>query len=450
MSEGRKNHMDFHDRSVIDDGIRDGLAAREIARRIKVAASTVIREVKQNRSVKYPTRKGVVRARRCIHYADCQQSATACEKCSSQWTTCKKCRTRSCIDTCPQFELRICPKTQSWPYVCPRECTKRTTCGYPRYSYGASQADVSYRTRLVSSREGIDISDEELIRMFALIEPLVLQGQSFDAIWAEHKDELPVCVRTFYNYQEQGITSVAAINMPQKVRRKPRRKGEKKDGEEKARTRIDRTGRLYEDFEGLSEEDKLRVVQGDSVIGHITNTQRILSLQWKRLSFQLYLLVEDGSSKSVVDRLDLIERTLGSPEAFEILMGVLLVDRGGEFDDWAGMERSCLQEGVARCRVYYCDAGNSNQKSEAERNHEFLRRILPKERSDFDALSKSDVAWVCSQVNSYPRPILNGARPYDLALPVLGQEFLDALSILRIPADEVVLSTKLFPHVVEQ
>ena len=450
MSEGKKTHMDFHDRSVIDDGIRDGLSAREIARRIKVAPSTITREVKANRSVRHLQGKGVVKARRCTHYEGCQESASACGGCTSQWTTCKKCRTRNCIDTCPQYELRTCPKTQSWPYVCPRECARRTTCGYPKFAYGASQADLSYRTRLVTSREGIDISDEELVRMFALIEPLVLQGQSFDAIWAEHGDELPVCVRTFYNYQEQGITSVAAINMPQKVRRKPRKKnGDKKNGKD-ARTRIDRTGRLYEDFGQLPGEDRLRVVQGDSIVGYIHNTQRILSLQWRRLSFQLYLLVEDRSPESVVDRLDLIERTLGSPEAFEALMGILLVDRGGEFDDWAGMERSCLVEGARRCRVFYCDAGNSNQKSEAERNHGLLRRILPKERSDFDALSKSDVAWACSQVNSYPRPILNGARPYDLALPVLGGEFLDALSVLCIPPDEVVLSTKLFPHVVEQ
>ena len=42
---------------------------------------------------------------------------------------------------------------------------------------------------------------------------------------------------------------------------------------------------------------------------------------------------------------------MGSREAFERVFGVLLVDRGVEFDDWAGMERSCLEVGARRCRV---------------------------------------------------------------------------------------------------
>jgi len=282
--------------------------------------------------------------------------------------------------------------------------------------------------------------------MLRTVEPLVKKGQSFEAIWAEHRSELPVCVRTFYNYQEKGVAPIAAISMPAKVRYRPRRKADQKP----ARERIDRSLRRYEDFEALPECDRLRAVQGDSVLGYVENSQRILSLQFKRLSFQLYLLAKDMSPESTVGCLDLIERAAGSPEVFEVLMGILLVDRGGEFDDYEGMERSCLVPGAKRCHVYYCDAGNTNQKSQAERNHEFLRRIFPKKRSDFDALVPSDVAWACSQVNSYPRPILNGARPYDLALPVLGEELLDMLSILRVPADEVTLSTKLFPHVVEQ
>ena len=438
--------MDFCDRSIIDDGIRNGLSAREISRRLKVAPSTVTREVMANRSVKHPNRTGVAKARRCVHYEVCQISASACEGCSSRYTTCKKCKTRDCADSCSSFELKTCPKTQSWPYVCPPRCAKRNNCNYPKFSYGASAADTTYRTRLVTSRDGADLTEAELSSMLAIIEPLVAKGQSFEAIWSEHKDELPVCVRTFYNYQEHGQVPIAAISMPQKVRRRPRKQ---KDGKP-ARERIDRTERRYEDFMKLPEEVRLRVVQADSVIGLEENTQRILSLQFKRLDFQLYLLLEDKSPESVVGRLDMLERAIGSPEGFEALMGVLLCDRGGEFDDYLGMERSCLVPGTRRSSVYYCDAGNSNQKAECERNHELLRRVLPKRRSDFDALTAADVSWACSHVNSYPRPVLNGARPYDLALSVLTEGLLDMLSVVRIPPDEVTLSTRLLLHVVKQ
>ena len=36
-------------------------------------------------------------------------------------------------------------------------------------------------------------------------------------------------------------------------------------------------------------------------------------------------------------------------------MGVLLTDRGSEFSDPLAIERSCLEPGKRRCRVFYCD-----------------------------------------------------------------------------------------------
>ena len=124
--------------------------------------------------------------------------------------------------------------------------------------------------------------------------------------------------------------------------------------------------------------------------------------------FQLYLLKGHGRASETVECLDAIERATGSCEAFERVFGILLVDRGTEFDDWAGMEGSCLEPGRRRCRVFYCDATESNQKSACERNHEQLRRILPKGRTHMDELSAGDVALVCSHVNSYPLTSLGG------------------------------------------
>lgn len=100
----------------------------------------------------------------------------------------------------------------------------------------------------------------------------------------------------------------------------------------------------------------------------------------------------------------------------------MLLDRGVEFDDWEGMERSCLEGGARRCRVFYCDAMRSDQKAEAERNHEQLRRILPEGRS--------------------------GACPFDLAAPLLPKGLLEELGIEKVDPDDVVLRPSLVPHVV--
>lgn len=446
MPKTGKEHMSKDNREVIEAGINQGDSARTIARRIKVSASTVTREVKKNRSIKEKkSARDAKLSTRCVHYNVCQASGSACEKCSTRLTLCKHCKTRSCIETCKDFKRKMCPTTEKWPYVCPVVCTKRSWCGYPKCSYRAHEADSSYKKRLSTSRVGIDLSEEELSSLRSLVVPLVKQGQSFEAIWATHSRELPICVRTAYNYQDVGLFGIEHLHLPRKVRMRPRRQ----DGKP-TRDRIDRTGRTFDDFKALCLKEQVRVVQGDSVEGFEENTHDILSLHLVACGFQIYVLKKHADAKSVVMWLDVIEQACGTRETFQAAFGILLVDRGVEFDDWEGMERSCLEEGKQRCRVFYCDAMDSNQKSQAERNHEQLRRILPKKRSNFDELSVWDVAECCSHVNSYPSAMRANKCPFELVGGILPQTLLDELGLSRVAPDDVVLKPRLMKHAVTQ
>lgn len=442
----KSKHMSRENREVIESGLKAGDSARRIAARIDVSPSTVVREVRRNRTVREPSRNPKARLSvRCARYRDCERVGEACEGCATGVTRCKDCRTHSCIETCPSFELRMCPTTEAWPYVCPEPCPKRRSCTFPKCTYRADLADGSYRARLASSREGIGLTEEQLADLDSRVAALVRQGHSFEAICAE--EDLPVSVRTLYNYQGSGALSTADIELPRKVRVRPRKR--KREGKG-AETRVDRSGRTYDDFLALPVGDQARVVQGDSVVGHQHGRYDVLSLMLVARRFQLYLLKGHGLSSETVACLDAIEAGMGSPEAFERVFGVLLVDRGTEFDDWAGMERSCLVEGRRRCRVFYCDAMESNQKSPCERNHEQLRRILPKGRTDMDLLSAEDVATCCSHVNSYPLESLGGRSPFDSLGGLLPDEVLDLLGIRRLDPRDVILRPSLMSHAVEQ
>ena len=450
MTRRKGKHLSRENREVIESGIRNNDPARAIAKRVDASPSTVTREVKAHRTVAEKKLSAKEKASlRCAKRESCRESGTACAKCSTRLTNCKDCRTRRCILTCPEYEPRMCPTTESWPYVCPDGCPKRSWCGYPKCAYDAGDADAAYREALSSSRSGICATQEELDAMNAIVVPLAKQGQSLEAIWAGHGGELPVCVRTAYKYQELAAVGLTSLDMPRKARLLPRKRPVAGGAR---RERVDRTGRTYDDFLDLPIEDRVRVVQGDSVEGFEWNGSDILSLHFVAFAFQLYLKKAVKSSPApVVAWLDVLERELGSPEAFEEVLGILLLDRGAEFDDWAGMERSCLVGGARRCRVFYCDEMNSNQKSQAERNHERLRRILPKRRSDFDKLSVWDVAVCCSHVNSYPLARKSGTfRPVEAAAALIPRHLLDALGIERVPADEVVLKPYLMAHAVEQ
>ena len=446
MTRGKGRHLRKESREVIEEGVRNGDSARRISKAIGVSASTVTREVRANRTVRDTrSRPGTKASPRCAHYGECGKVGGACEGCSTATVRCRDCRTRSCVDSCPDFERRACPSTERWPYVCPPKCHKRAHCGFPKCSYDAADAQAAYERRLSSSRSGIDLTAEELAELDAKVTPLVRQGQSFEAI-CSHQG-VGVCARTLYNYQEAGALACANLELPRKARVKVRKRRRK---EGRGRDRVDRAGRTHDDFLALPLEDRARVCQGDSVEGFAHNGTDILSLMPVARKFQLYLLKGHADPAETVACLDAVEVAMGSPEAFEAVFGVMLVDRGVEFDDWEGMERSCLEPGGRRCRVFYCDPMESNQKSECERNHERLRRILPKGRTDMDRMSAADVATCCSHVNSYPLASLGGRCPFDALGELLPAEALALLGVERIAAADVVLRPSLMPHAVAQ
>lgn len=445
MRGGKRKHMDKDNRVAIEEGVYNGGTCRSIARAAGVSPSTVTREIRNNRTImERPRRDGAKLAVRCARYRSCEHVGKACAGCRTHCVRCKDCRTRSCIDRCPDFELKMCPATEAWPYVCPKPCPKSSRCTFPRVRYRAEEAQSSYEGRLVASRAGVDLTDGQLDAINGVVAPLVRQGHSFEAICAT-RPELGVCVRTLYNYQAAGILETSDAELPRKARVRPRKRKK-----EEGRPRIDRSGREYADFLALPAGERARAVQGDSVEGRATNRHDILSLHFVARKFQLYLRKRHADAAAAVACVDAVEKAVGSRVRFEAAFGILLLDRGVEFDDFDGIERSCLEPDKKRCRVFYCDPQESNQKSQCERNHEQLRRILPKGRTDMDLLSGADVALCCSHVNSYPLASLGGISPIDNLGALVPPEALEALGVLRLDPGDVVLRPSLAPHAVEQ
>lgn len=445
MPEKPGSHLDYDDRCAIEEGIAEGKSASRIAARIGVSPSTVTREVKANRIAREKKSKKVRPARKCGRYEDCRRKRDACPQCAQEGrrSACRLCQLAVCCDTCPDFEPRECHLLERWPYVCACKSGERARCDLPKYRYDAKAAQARSDERRSSSRAGISITQEQLEALVAHVVPLMRQGLSPEAIWMAAEDEMPVGVRTFYSWMEDGTVDIPAILLPRKVRCRPRKKGA-------PRKALPRPGREYSDFLALPLCERVLAVEVDSVIGYASNRARILSIHFPRAFFQAYLLLPGPGSAAVVAAFDMVERGLGSPGAFRDAMGVVLLDRGEEFSDFEGLERSCLVEGERRCRVFYCDPLSPGQKGHCERNHAELRRILPKGRSDFDALEPRDLAVIASHVNSYPRKSLAGKRPVDAAAALLPEGLLDLFGIVALGIEEVVLRPSLMPHAVKQ
>ena len=106
------------------------------------------------------------------------------------------------------------------------------------------------------------------------------------------------------------------------------------------------------------------------------------------------------------------------------------------------VEMEYTAEGKRRTRIFYCDPMASWQKPHVEKNHEFMRYVIPKGRS-LNPYTQEDMTLLTNHINSTKRTLLGGQSPYDLA----GKEVLDilgpVLGLHPIPADEVRLTPEL-------
>ena len=60
--------------------------------------------------------------------------------------------------------------------------------------------------------------------MDELVTRLVKKDQPLTYIYAEHENEMPVCLRTLYNYIDEGALSIKNIDLRRKTGYKPRKK----------------------------------------------------------------------------------------------------------------------------------------------------------------------------------------------------------------------------------
>lgn len=422
MPEKKNKHMDIHDRLRIQEGIENRESFASIARDIGVATSTVSREVKSNRKRSVPKGK---RWNLCVNKADCRKT-NVCGGCGL--ANCRSCAKVRCWEVCSDFEERRCDALERAPFVC-GACHRRFACGFRQADYIATEAQLSYEMRLVSAREGISLRPEQLESVVATVRRCLRRGWSIEAIWAVYGGSMPICERTMYSYIESGVMGLANIDLPKKVKYKPRKAVS-------GYSVPDRDGRSYSDFLDLPERTRSRAVQMDTVMGRVRDFKCILTLHFPLFELQLMVLLDDHTCEAVVGVLDWIEGVVGTAE-FARLFGVILTDRGVEFCDFEAIERSALGHG-RRCRVFYCDPMRSGQKGSCEKNHAMVRRVIPKGTS-LEGLTQREVSEVCSHVNSYPRRSLGGRSPLACAARAVPGALLGELGVRHLRPDEVVL-----------
>lgn len=312
-------------------------------------------------------------------------------------------------------------------------CEKRAGCLLDRRVYSSKYADDCYRTQLCACREGINQTPESIQKMNDLLTPLIRgKKQSIAHIYATHAEELGCSRRTLYNYIDKGVFDIRNIDLRRAVRYK-KRKGPTQCG---FKDRSYRQGHNYQDFlERLKAAPHTAVVEMGCVEGSRPG-KILLTFFFRSCGLMLLFLLDSQTQDEVIRVFGHLEKLLGT-EIFQKTFPLILTDGGSEFAAREQMEASFL--GCKRTEVFYCDPYASWQKGSIEKNHEYIRLVLPK-GSSFDRFSQTDMLLLMNHINSKRRDSLNGHSPFELSRLLLDTSLHDCLGLLPIPPDEVKLS----------
>ena len=396
-------HLSYEDRKNIEDGLNENKSINQISKEINRSHSSILREIDRNKKYSEPSAWNNYK----INHSDLVLS---------------------------------CERLKHSPYVC-NGCKSRSGCRKVRWTYYAREADNSYKEVKSEARKGINLTAEEIYKINSILTPLIKKGQTINHLYINHPDILDFSKPSFYNYVNNGVFEFSPLDFPRIVKYKKRKNSKNR------RTRKEREiliNRKYDDFQKfISNHPDFNIVEMDTVEGLKEETDYFLTLLWRKSKFMLIFKLESQTSEEV-SRIFNILQTLIPYDDYKRLFEVILTDNGHEFFDVLNIE--CMHStGEQVTKLFFCDPHMSCQKGMIEKNHEFIRYILPK-GSSFKNITQEDCDLFMNNINSLCRDSLNGKSPYEAMLFLCDEYVLKSLNCYYIKPDEVILNDSLLKY----
>ena len=434
--KGNQKHIDLSGRIRIEQGLNDGESFRSIAKDLNKDPSTISKEVRRHSILKERNPEAFAPIPCANNYDSKAPRKNICtamhmcgdEKCSRMCVSCNKFK---CGKDCSYYKPRECEKLAKPPYVC-NGCSKRANCMMDRKIYSSKYAQDTYENLRTTSREGINQTPESIQKLDNLLTPLIKKGQSIAHIYASHAEDIACSRRTIYTYIDSGVFEVRNMDLRRKFVYKPR----KKKTATSIKDRAFRKDRGYKEFQEYVDKNRpAYIIEMDTVEGAKGTRACFLTMLFRNCNLMLMFLLKEQTQEEVNRVFDYLTEVLGI-ELFQKLFEVILTDNGHEFQNRWNLE--CDVNGEIRTRIYYCDPNRSDQKGALEKNHEYIRYVLPKGTS-FEHLNEETTLLLLNHINSEKRDSLNGHSPYEVSRILLDNRLHEALGLIEIPADEVTL-----------
>ena len=399
-------HLSYEDRKNIEDGLNENKSINQIAKEINRSHSSILREIDRNKIYYKPNNYGYSKI----------------------------------TDPKNLYKYQPCERLSKSPYVC-NGCKSRSGCRKERYTYYARKADDSYREVKSESRKGINLTPEEVYTINTTLTPLIKKGQTINHLYINHPDILDFSKPSFYNYVNNGVFEFGPLDFPRIVKYKKRKNSNKR------RTRKEREiliGRTYDDFiDYTSKHPDVNIVEMDTVVGLQDESECFLTLLWRKTKFMLILKMESQTTDEVTRMFEYLQYIIPEDD-YKRLFQVILTDNGHEFFDVNNIE--CMHEtGEYVTHLFFCEPHMSCQKGMIEKNHEFIRYVLPKS-SSFKRIDQEECDLIMNNINSLCRDSLNGKCPYEAMLFLCDEYILKQLNCYYIKPDDVILNDSLLKY----
>lgn len=311
----------------------------------------------------------------------------------------------------------VCKKILRFPKCC-NGCNKKYQgCEFDKYEYKAEVAQEKADRRLINSRVGINVSEEEFNNIDKAIKEGIANKESIYHI-VKSNEGMP-STPTIYRWIREKKLTTTWMDLPYAKTYKKRKKNEKYAY---SNNKIDRSGRTFVSYlEHRRHFPGEYTVQMDFLGSIISDSKCILTLTIPELHFVIIKLFDSPDSEKIVSMFNELEEGLGIHN-FNLIFPSILTDRDPCFSNYLGIEFSHLT-GEKRCKVFYCDSYRSSQKGNVENMNKQLRKYFPKGKS-IDYIDEEKVSAINDIIISQKVASLGGLSPKEVFESIYGPKIL--------------------------
>ncbi|MCD8017398.1 MAG: IS30 family transposase [Oscillospiraceae bacterium] len=214
---------------------------------------------------------------------------------------------------------------------------------------------------------------------------------------------LSICLTTLYNYISNGVFYELTDNDLWNKGRKTKRSSPSA----RRATPHPQWPSITDRPKAASEWTEAGHWEMDLIIGAKGQGSVLLTLVDRKNREEIIKKLPNRKAETVRAAFDKMERAMGK-KRFGSKFKTITTDNGSEFLQYDKLKQSVFDG--QRFEVYYCHSYAAWEKGSVENHNRMIRRWFPK-GTNFDRVTKKQIAFVQDWMNDYPRKILNWRTP---------------------------------------